>query len=151
MKSVKSIMLNMRGQDDSTSKRNSPPQDPLSRLPQEIQSSIFSHLSLRERISCTAVSKYWRVSILNSQKTWHTLTDEPHGLYELYQVISKYQQYIQETDVREIVLTGRSNSLLIDRIPTINLNMIRLMHFLASLKCRSIEKGMLSHHDANTL
>ncbi|KAI7856818.1 hypothetical protein BDC45DRAFT_502385 [Circinella umbellata] len=79
----------------------------LPELPVEIQHSILNHLTFRECIQCTSVSRSWRFMVLNRQKMWECIsTRDKHTIVP--QLLS-YKNHINGSFVKQIYINRFSN------------------------------------------
>jgi tetratricopeptide (TPR) repeat protein len=75
-----------------------PKKDPITALPYDVNSIIFSYLSFDRRVQCTAVSRSWRNFALTYSGMWRDLE---FGNRKVSQgTVKKYLQYCQGRHVR---------------------------------------------------
>ncbi|KAI9266525.1 hypothetical protein BDA99DRAFT_505924 [Phascolomyces articulosus] len=106
----------------------------ISELPIELQHSILNHLTFRECIQCTKVSKSWAVMILSWQKMWQCLsTQEKHRIVPH---LLPYKNFISGSSVKRIY---------IDRFGSDPAYWPSVVDFLVDQQCNAIQEGNYIH------
>ncbi|KAG2225765.1 hypothetical protein INT45_011433 [Circinella minor] len=101
----------------------------LPELPVEIQHSILNHLTFRECIQCTSVSRSWRFMVLNRQKMWECIsTRDKHTIVP--QLLA-YKDHINGSFVKRIYINRFSNP---KHWPMV-------VDFLTAQQCNAIKEG----------
>ncbi|KAI9493703.1 hypothetical protein BDB00DRAFT_822192 [Zychaea mexicana] len=112
----------------------------LNAMPIEILHKIFSHLTFRDCIRCTGVSKRIRQIILKWPRLVHTLSNE-RCRHNLSQVMIPYLQHVNGLGVHAIELTA-------DRITSdlplrANQELIQFMDMLEYWQCYAIKQATI--------